>query len=131
MATHTNLKSLFSDIADAIREKSGAAGTIVADVFPDKIRQIPSGERTASVQILSGGNQARVLYIRQDGVSSETDNVELRTLTVPLYSSILVITVSTTTPSVSGEINLIESVQNSMRQYYHFFSVKGDGSITP
>ena len=131
MAKHTSLQSLFSDIAQAIRDKAGTGGDIVADDFPDKIRQIPSGERTASVQILSGGNQARVLYVRQDGVSDETDNVEFRTLTVPLYSSILVITFSTVTPSVSGEVNLMESVQNVMRQYYHFFSVKGDGAITP
>ena len=36
--THTSLSSLFTDIADAIREKTGDAGTIVADEFPYYIR---------------------------------------------------------------------------------------------
>ena len=36
--THTSLSSLFTDIADAIREKTGDTGTIVADDFPDVIR---------------------------------------------------------------------------------------------
>ena len=37
--THTSLSSLFTDIADAIREKTGDTGTIVADDFPDVIRE--------------------------------------------------------------------------------------------
>lgn len=41
--THSTLRGLFSDIADAIREKDGSSGTIVADTFPDAIRAIPTG----------------------------------------------------------------------------------------
>ena len=37
--THTSLSSLFTDIADAIREKTGDTETIVADDFPDVIRE--------------------------------------------------------------------------------------------
>lgn len=37
---HTTLTSLFSDIADAIREKTGDTGKIVADDFPDAIQAI-------------------------------------------------------------------------------------------
>lgn len=37
---HATLTSLFSDIADAIREKSGDTGKIVADDFPDAIQAI-------------------------------------------------------------------------------------------
>ena len=36
---HANLDSLFNDIADAIREKTGDTATIVADDFPDVIRE--------------------------------------------------------------------------------------------
>jgi hypothetical protein len=45
MAKHTNLSSLFTAIADAIRAKKGlAAGTkIVADNFPDEIAGIETG----------------------------------------------------------------------------------------
>lgn len=38
--THTNLRDLFSDIADAIRAKTGGAAEIVADDFPTKIDEI-------------------------------------------------------------------------------------------
>lgn len=41
--THTSLKSLFSDIADAIRTKTGSTALIVADDFPTEIGNIHSG----------------------------------------------------------------------------------------
>ena len=43
MAKHTNLSSLFTDIADAIRTKKGTTGEIVADNFPDEIAGIEGG----------------------------------------------------------------------------------------
>lgn len=44
MATHTTLSNLFSDIADAIRAKTGGAASIVADDFPTAISGISTGE---------------------------------------------------------------------------------------
>lgn len=41
--THTTLTSLFSDIADSIRAKTGSSADIVADNFPTEIAAIPSG----------------------------------------------------------------------------------------
>ena len=38
--TYSTLAALFTDIADAIREQTGATATIVADDFPDVIRNI-------------------------------------------------------------------------------------------
>lgn len=59
--THTTLTSLFSDIADAIREKTGGSADIVADSFPTAISSIPTGcplpqltEPAAAGDILSG-----------------------------------------------------------------------------
>lgn len=43
MANHTSLASLFSDIADAIRAKTGGSSNIIADNFPTAISQIPTG----------------------------------------------------------------------------------------
>lgn len=43
MAVHSNLGSLFSDIADAIRNKTGSSSEIVADNFPSAIASIPTG----------------------------------------------------------------------------------------
>ena len=36
---HVNLDALFADIADAIREKTGDTASIIADDFPDAIRE--------------------------------------------------------------------------------------------
>lgn len=41
--THSTLSALFTDIAGAIREVDGSTGKIVADTFPDKIRNLSSG----------------------------------------------------------------------------------------
>lgn len=43
MANHASLTVLFTDIANAIREKTGSAGSIIADNFPSAINAIPSG----------------------------------------------------------------------------------------
>ena len=37
--TYSTLAALFTDIADAIREKTGEADSIIADDFPDMIRE--------------------------------------------------------------------------------------------
>lgn len=49
MATHTSIASLFSDIANAIRAKTGGSSQIVADNFPAAIATIPA-IRAASVK---------------------------------------------------------------------------------
>lgn len=56
---HTTLSSLFSDIADAIRAKTGGSAQIVADNFPTAIANIPTGVDTSDAtagegDILSG-----------------------------------------------------------------------------
>jgi hypothetical protein len=43
MAEHKNLASLFTDIAGAIREKTGDEALIVADNFPQAIAAISTG----------------------------------------------------------------------------------------
>lgn len=51
MATHTTLSSLFADIANAIRAKTGSSETIVADGFPDAIASIST---TPTIRTISG-----------------------------------------------------------------------------
>lgn len=46
--THTTLTSLFTDIADAIRNKTGSTEAIVADNFPDAINNFPTLEELTS-----------------------------------------------------------------------------------
>ena len=45
---HTSLASLFTDIADAIRGKTGGTAALVADDFPTAIAGIPTGLTLAS-----------------------------------------------------------------------------------
>ena len=49
MATHTNLTSLFTAIADAIRAKTGSAEPIVVDNFPTEIENSPTGGGMAHI----------------------------------------------------------------------------------
>ena len=44
MAKHDTLGSLFDDIANAIRSKTGNSEPIIADDFPDEIVAIQSGD---------------------------------------------------------------------------------------
>ena len=48
---HENLTSLFTDIADAIREKTGNTNSITADNFPDAIREIETGSNIETVEL--------------------------------------------------------------------------------
>lgn len=49
MAKYTNLTSLFTAIADAIRAKKGTTGKIVADNFPEEIASIQNGAAQLSI----------------------------------------------------------------------------------
>lgn len=65
---HPTLISLFSDIADAIRSKTGSTDTIIADDFPEAIAAIEtqSAYETCNVTIkVSGAISEAYLYYRQ------------------------------------------------------------------
>lgn len=66
---HSTLTGLFSDIADAIREKDGSSASIVADAFPTAIRAIPSG---------GGGDDIAASIL--DGTISEYTNSTVTTI---------------------------------------------------
>ena len=50
MAEYTALAPLFTDIANAIRSKTGETGAITANSFPTMINQIESGMINVSIQ---------------------------------------------------------------------------------
>lgn len=82
--THTTLTSLFSDIADAIRSKTGNSETIIADNFPTAIATIPSG----------GSGPSNVKFYSGSGYyDSNTENltfsIETDTDTNPQYAFII------------------------------------------
>lgn len=59
---HTSLTSLFSDIADAIRAKTGSSATIVADNFPAAIANISAGTVATATQTISGSNSLTITF---------------------------------------------------------------------
>lgn len=80
--THTTLTSLFSDIADAIRGKTGSSATIVADDFPTAIASIPTGGGSATIEPLSiTANGTYTAPSGVDGYSPITVNVPKNAVT--------------------------------------------------
>lgn len=61
--THETLTSLFADIADAIRDKTGGTEDIVADEFPDAISEIETGGGGG----LPEADENDVIFIDYDG----------------------------------------------------------------
>lgn len=90
--THSTLTSLFSDIADSIRAKTGSNSTIVADDFPDAIDAIPTGGSSTTPwwvaydepQLLHTATYT--LLLSSTNYSSLTPSTTSQTLTQPATS---------------------------------------------
>lgn len=78
MAEYTALAPLFTDIANAIRSKTGETGAITANTFPEKINQIELG--TPEVSVANKHTQTSKIiplpYIETKGISVDK-NVEI------------------------------------------------------
>lgn len=73
--THTTLSELFTDIADAIREKSGDSGTIKADDFPSEIANIQGGGVTVTPFIATENG----IYVAPEGTAYSPVHVKTPT----------------------------------------------------
>ena len=111
MPNHTSLASLFSDIADAIRAKTGGSTQIAADVFPTAIAGIAAariGETTAS----NSSNEQTISF---------TVNGEPTVFAcVPVSSSD-----SNTTVSLSSSARIVTGVIKYGNNTYHGMQVGG------
>ena len=97
MARHTNLNSLFKDIADAIRAKTGNTANIVADNFPEEIANMQTGLQVKSITTKGAMNSAtyhqaywaaidangNLLLVVQGGTSTSYESVYFETTSVP------------------------------------------------
>lgn len=85
---HENLTSLFTDIADAIREKTGGTDSIVADKFPEAISAIDTQEdldpELATQDDLIA--QIAVALEGKTGASGGSSSVETVTGTINFYT---------------------------------------------
>lgn len=66
------LRELFADIADAIREKDGSTGEIVASTFPVRIRAIQVGSGDIYVQVLRITSPPNKVAYEYNGFRRET-----------------------------------------------------------
>lgn len=102
--THSTLSSLFTDIADAIRAKTGSAASIVADNFPTEIANIPSG----------GGGTLITKSITANGTyNAEDDNADgysSVTVAVPTGGKII--------PSIPAEYTKVDYIEGTGTQYF-------------
>lgn len=109
MPNHTSLASLFGDIADAIRAKTGGAAQITADDFPTAIAGIAAGrigETTAS-------NSSNVQTI------SFTVNGE------PTVFACVPVSTANTTVSISSSARIVTGVIKYGNNTYHGMQVGG------
>lgn len=113
--THLTLTSLFTDIANAIRNKTGNTGKIVADNFPNAINNIPTGKQiydlgtntTFNVKTICEQNGIDYTNLTaNDFYIGETFNgsVSLGNASVTIYA---------TTGSGKGSANLIKTYNKS------------------
>ena len=128
MATHKTLSALFTDIAAALRERTGATGTIVADMFPEKIRSISSSEHY-KVTVGPGSYNGMVQWVDPGG--SVRSDVPSDGMDISRMGFVLLNLYSVNTPSVSGGVHLLTTIVERSGVYSHIFWVDGAGSISP
>ena len=90
---HASLSALFTDIANAIREKTGDTASIVADQFPEKISMIEGGGaslETFTITFTANyGGENGFLYVNEDGQSTYSGALSRGTHTIKIAKSTL------------------------------------------
>ena len=136
MATHTSLASLFSDIADAIRAKTGGSGQIVADDFPDEINNISSGTVAAVSATVGSSTQLSLSFTVQgepkafackgqaDGYTLAGRDSAYRFVTVVMYDGSTKYALSTGRNSSGEQSSILTS------SYFSFSYNNGTFTIT-
>lgn len=144
---HENLNSLFGDIANSIRTKTGNTGSIIADNFDTEINSIitdPSGSCTATNDTILAGYNAYAGGVLRTGTIPTKTSSDLSasgaTVTVPsgYYAGQVTKNISTGAVSATAYSNgnvhfnvtsagYVDGSKNTYKQY----STKAATTITP
>ena len=106
--THETLTSLFSDIADAIRAKTGGTADIAADTFPTAISAIPTGGEDITVEPLSV--TANGTYTAPTGKAYSPVTVNVPTGSLPEGFSVIPFSIEETVRQITVDFDDISHV---------------------
>lgn len=105
--THETLTSLFSDIADAIRAKTGGTADITADTFPTAIGGIPQG---GGVTVRPLEVTANGTYTAQTGTAYSPVTVNVPTGSLPEGFSVIPFSIEETVRQITVDFDDISHV---------------------
>ena len=118
MSKHNALEELFSDIADAIREKTGETGRIAAVGIPDIIRNRLQAISSSSLNEMYQVNITEALFIDCNGESVDVgpnDKITLYT-DAPSYLDEIPVSVSSEIKSYFDDMIVVLEEANSLAE---------------
>jgi len=121
---HETVTDLFTDIADAIRSKTGESVPIVADNFPDAILNIPGGNGTSDGSVYQDSNGYVVL-------SSEGGFSIMKEITISDSGAVT----KTLSPNIlyhfTGNLTSLTITLSPTESlaYYHFDFISGETAV--
>ena len=135
---YSNLTGLFTDIANAIRNKTGSTEPIIADAFPTAIDAIPSGGGGVETCTVTFSTNENVLveYFHEQIFLTVFENNEIATKTVSNLNNITVpnvvlnsvgFVVYTSNPKSISTTNATKL--NTKSVYHYGFIFTGNASI--